>query len=310
MPQAYSLDDSDRRTFADLVSRIIQETQRIDLQGDAENFARDAIRHYSSDPFFFTEIDNTTILDWAASVYAPRGYTIKVTGSDGNEYILVNLVAGETGTVEPTWDINLFAFAGQSGVIFTPGQTGTTTDNECTWATIEQWNDAQRDVSLFKTQLSTVPTINQYVPPIDYVAPLVTEITCAGLRYDLTKHAFRRLRRWDVVRPAPVTVYPTEWAWFQEKIYLWPYPNGFYPLTLSYYSAPFPPRDGSTTNFWTTRAEAMVRNYAKARLQAERIYDADAAMVNAKIAQDEYNALVQRGVLQHSTGGIPPSDEW
>lgn len=310
MSQAYALSDSDQRTFGELIQRVVDETKRPDLLGEIPGYIRDAIRYYSRQPFFFNQVDNTAVTTWAASLYIPRGYTIRDTASDGNYYIFVALTPGNNDSSKPTFTPTLFTPSGTAGIVFVAGQDGTTVDNEVTWATVEAWPATNADVSTRWAQLSTVPAVNQYVGPIDYVAPRVIEITAAGNRYELNKIGYPKLRSYDVVRPAPMTTYPTEWAWFQKQIYVWPYSNGFYPLTLSYYSAPFPPMDNSDSNFWTTTAEAMIRNYAKARIQAERIRDPDAALTDMKVAQDEFKSLKLQEVIQESTGAIPPSNEW
>jgi hypothetical protein len=292
-----------------MLQRIIRELHRPDLLGQVQDFARDAIRHWSRQPFFFTEIDNTDIGGWAGSLFVPYGYTIRETADDGNEYIFVALTSGNNGTVIPTFDHRLFTLAAQPGPIFNVGDFGTTVDNEVTWATVEAWPDSRGPASNKWTQLSTVPTINQIIPPIDYVAPTTVEITAANLRYELGKTSYRNLRKVDVIRPAPVTVYPTDYAFYQKRIYCWPYPIQFFPITLSYYSAPFPPRAVTDSNFWTTTAERLIRCYTKHIIHRERMYDPEAAAMELENAESEKISLQDQEREQQSQEG-PSPEAW
>ena len=309
MAQQYVQSSADSRNFGDLIGRVLGELHRPDLLSSAPDFIRDAIRYYSRQPFFFNEIDNTAVPVWTASLYVPAGTTIRDTASDGNYYIFVNLVSGLNGAVKPTFTPNLFVPSGSAGIVFTAGQTGTTIDNAITWATVEAWPATKPDVSTFWTQLSTIPATNQYTPPIDYSAPRRVEITAAGHRFSLGKLTYDELRNLDVIRPPPITNYPTLWAWYQKLIYTWPYALGFYPLTLSCYTAPFPPKETKESNFWTTTAEAMIRCYAKGLLNEQEIRDSESAQKDFAAAKREFDALKLQEIEMNATGGIP-ADSW
>ncbi len=309
MAEQYVLSSADSRTFGDLIGRVLGELKRPDLQDKAPDFIRDAIRYYSRQPFFFNEIDNATVPAWTASLYVPAGTTIRDTASDGNYYIFVNLVSGSNGGSKPTFTPNLFVPSGSAGIVFTAGQTGTTVDGNITWATVQAWPATNAAANTFWTQLSTIPSTNQYTPPIDYISPRRVEITAAGLRLPLGKLSYDELRNLDVIRPAPITVYPTLWAWYQNLIYVWPYSLGFYPLTLSYYTGPFPPKQTNESNFWTTTAEAMIRNCAKGLLNEQIIRDTEAMAKDFAAAKREFDALRLQEVEMNATGKIPP-DSW
>lgn len=310
MGEAYNPLDADSRTFGDLIQRVLLDLHRPDLLQLAPDYIRDAIRYYSRMPFFFNQIDNTNIGGWQASLYYPQGTTIIETASDLNQYIFVALTAGTNGSTIPVFTPTIFQPNGVPGINFAPGDPGVTQDGTIYWATVQQWTPSTDGATnFFWTQLSTVPTFNQYVGPLDYVAPYRVEITIPNLRFSLTKQSYDDLRNWDVIRPSPTTAYPTDWAWFQNQIYIWPYPVSFYPLTLSYYTAPPVPVNMTDSNFWTTTAESLIRAYTRARINAEVLRDVEAAQADQAVAKLEFDALKLEEVAQNQTGNIPP-DYW
>lgn len=310
MSEAYSLLDADSRTFGDLILAVLTDLHRPDLQQLVPDYIRQAIRYYSRFPFWFNQFDNTGITGWAASLFIPQGYTIIDTATDSNTYIFVALNAGQNGTASPGFTPTIFTPRQVPGKIFQAGDPGTTLDGTVTWATVEAWNpNTAGATNFYWTQLSTVPTFNQYVGPVDYVAPYRVEITIPNLRYCLSKYSYNELRNLDVIRPSPTTSYPTFYSWFQGQIYIWPYPVSFYPITLSYYTAPFPPRDMTTSNFWTTTAEAMIRAYTRARINLEVLRDKEAFDADMQAANMEFTSLKSQEISQQQTGGIP-ADYW
>ena len=156
--------------------------------------------------------------------------------------------------------------------------------------------------------MSTVYGVNQYVPPIDLIAFTRVECTWASLtRIELDPLSYPELRNLDSLRPSPPTTHPTKYAWYQGQIYVWPYPIGQYPITISYRSAPVIATNANDTNYWTTQAEALVRYYAEGRIQEIIIGDQTMAQMCYARAADEYLVLQQQGTQQDVRAGIPPS---
>lgn len=227
---------------------------------------------------------------------------------------VVNLTAGlsqdgsGTGELPPDNPVPLFTttpFTIPPGTTSPPAYTrtlGTTVDGGCLWATVGTWSNVY-------TQLATVPYQNQYVPPLDYVAPRRVEVTWSGnLRIGMTGITYDELRDYDVIRPTPPTTYPTWWAWYQQQVYFWPYPIGFYPITLSYRASPPLPREADDTNFWTTKAEALIRYFAAGRISEAIMQDMEAAQKFYVLANQELSALVGQRIQQENRGegdGIP-----
>lgn len=314
MAQEWSLVQSDQRNFGTMQTRLLDDLNRPDLSQFAPTYIQDAIRFYSRKPFFFSEMDNTSVPFWgnapATGTPTPnliytQGATITDVASDNNQYVFVNLIAGTADATRPVFTPILYAPAAQSSPpVFNPTSAGTTVDGGCLWATVAPWRPG------IWTQLATVPFQNQYVPPIDYIAPRIVEVTWAGsMRIGMTKITYKELREYDVIRYSPPTTYPTWWAWFQQQIYFWPYPVGFYPITLSYTTAPALPRTATDVNFWTTQAEALIRYEAAARICWAVLGDMEGAQRYYLLAGREMSILMSQQTQQHSTQGIPP-DVW
>lgn len=316
MSEGYTTLQQDLRTFGDQQQRLLEDLNRPDLSGIVIKYLQDAMRYYQRFPFFFSDLDNTAAVAWAASTHYPQGSAIQFTNG-GNTYLAVALNAGlSNATTAPTFPTTIFQIPQGSPLPFPPpasGTAGTVDDNGgaptgIIWATVINLTTA-RQTQQFWTQLVTVYNVNQYIPPIDYVAPRLVEITAASMRYALQSVPYPELRGMDVIRPTPVTVYPQFWAWYQEQIYVWPYPNGFYPLTLSYRTAPQLARNATDVNFWTTDAELMVRAYAEFLIQMKVLKDPDAAQAAYAVAQRELLAIKSQTISQQVPMGIPP-DVW
>lgn len=310
MPEAYTALQSDNRNFGTQIQRLLDDINRPDLQNQAIAVLQDSMRYFQRMPFFFSDLDNSsglTLPTWAASTIYPQGSTIQFTNS-GTVYTAVATNAGTSSSGgAPSFPTTLFAVPSNASGIFPPptvGTAGTVVDNSSiTWATIAVFRP------YFWAQLSTVYNINQYVPPIDYVSPRRVEITIPNYRYKLIWMPYDELRNWDVVRPPVSYSYPMYWAWFQQQIYLWPYPLGFYPITLSYRAAPPLAQLATDSNMWTTSAEALVRAYARGRINRDVLKDEEAAQTDFATADQEYKALRQQGVAQTVVSGIP-LDQW
>lgn len=305
--QEWSATQPDTRNFGQQIARLLDDLNRQDLLSIGQSYLQDAARFFQRKPFFFSELDNSQVPPWAASLYYTQGATIFATASDGNVYAFVNLIAGTNGAGIPTFDPTIYTTP--SGMTsppqFVPGP-GTTADGNVLWATVAAWPGP----GVQFTQLTTVPFQNQYVPPLDYIAPRRVEVTwSSNLRIGMTKQTYEELRELDKIRPTPPVTYPTFWTWFQQQIYLWPYPVGFYPMTLSYRTGVPIPLQVTDSNYWTTTAEALVRYYAAYRISKAVLQD-DVAAANYQMMVAEELAALTSQRIQQDTGdngsGIPP----
>lgn len=158
------------------------------------------------------------------------------------------------------------------------------------------------------TGLSAVYNINQYQMPIELVSIKRCEVTWSGnLRIGMTEITYDELRNYDVVRPAPAT-YPAWYAWYQQMLYLWPYPVGQFPITLSYIGPPPLAKLPTDVNCWTTSAEACIRFYAEGLMNRILIHDEEAAQTCFAQAELEYVEIVSQAARQTQNQGVSASD--
>lgn len=312
MSESFTTGQQDLRTFGAQQARLLDDLNRPDFQNIVVQYLQDAMRYFQRRPFFFNETDNTVIPSWAAATHYPQGSCI-LEPVAGTVYVFVALNSGISGAIQPTWPATIFTVPANNPPVFPPppsGTAGTVNDNGGPPTGIIWANAAMFTGGNVFTQLSTVYNINQYKPPIDYVSPSIIECTWSGnIRKQLVKISYQELRNYDVIRPSPPYSYPTMWAYFQQQIYLWPYPNAFYALTLSYRAAPTLVTLASDSNFWTTVAERLIRKYAQASIEREVMKDAQAAQVSMTAATEELSALRSQGIMTQNAGsaGITPS---
>lgn len=307
MPSEWTLAQVDQRTFGQQQGRLLDDLNRPDLISQAPQYLQDAIRYFQRRPFFFTETDNQACPAWAASTIYTQGATIQMPVA-GTQYAFVALNAGTSGAVAPTFPATLFT---PTGTPFFPpptvGTAGTVVDN----AGVNQiiWGNNGPFTQGVTTGLSTVYNINQVQMPIEIVSIKKIEVTWSGnLRIAMVPQSYDWIRSMDVVRPAPAS-YPAWYAFYQQQVYLWPYPVGQFPITLSYIGPPPLAKLPNDTNVWTTKAEACIRNYAAGLMQRLVIHDEQAAQQAFMQAELEYVELVSQHVRLDQNAGITAS-EW
>ena len=281
------------------------------------------MRFWQRRAFFFNDTDNTFVPGWTASGANPglnqfyqAGATIQVPIPtvinpgpppliQNVPYAFVAMNAGVAGTTPPVWPIDPFVTPSNPPVFPPPppGTPGTVTDGTIVWANNGPF---QQNVT---TSFTTLYQINQYFMPIDRVMIRRLEVNWQGnLRIAMTEVPYDTLRDWDVITPFAPATYPSWYSWYMEKVYLWPYPAGLYPVTISYRGAPPLARLPGDTNIWTTKAEAMVRLYAEGLMNRIVLHDEEAAQQCFLQSEEEYKALVSQAVAQEAYRGIQPSD--
>jgi hypothetical protein len=297
MAQSYLPQQQDTRTFGVMQTRLLDDLNRPDLANIVIDYLQDAMRYYQRMAFFFSEIDNTQVPTWQAGAMYPLGSTIyRVVGTTPYPYAFVAMSTGvqQSGDTEPDWTDEQFLNWGGSEFYQPPlpDTPGITEDNDVLWANIGPYQPG------YHTQLTTVPNVNQYIPPIDYTMPYMVQITTANLRLILEQLPFVELSSYDVIRPAPIAAYPRFWAWWQQLIYLWVYPLGFFPITLNYNTGPNLVVNSSDSNYWTTTAERLIRKSAQAAISREILYDQAAAQLAMSAVSEELSRLKSQAVAQ------------
>jgi hypothetical protein len=317
MSQQWSPTQVDQRTFGQQQQRTLDDLNRPLLGGIVTSYLQESMRYWQRKPFFFNDTDNTQPLQWTAGFIVSHGATIQFTSSSGVIYNFVAANYGLTGASAPNFQSiigTLFTVPPNAG--YPPplppppsGTAGTIDDNGGPPAGV-RWLNAGPIIGGFRSnsQLTTLYSVNQYFPPIDLIAFTRVEVTWAtNMRVELDPLSYPELRDLDVIRPTPPTTYPTKYAWYQNQLYMWPYPVGLYPVTISYRSAPIIAVNANDTNIWTTQAEAMVRYYAEGRINEIIIGDKDMSQMCYARAADEYLVLQQQGSQQDVRSGIPPT---
>ena len=99
---------------------------------------------------------------------------------------------------------------------------------------------------------------------------------------------------------------PSLYAWYAEKLRLYPVPDAVYTVTLSYLQKIAAPSTDGTSNEWTTEAEQLIRACAKRILCRDVLRDQEAAMAAAEAEAIAFRRL-KREALQLDTGSLAPS---
>ena len=305
MAQSFLPAQQDTRTFGAQQTRLLTDLNRPDLSDVVINYLQDAMRYFQRKAFFFSEIDNTVVPQWAANTNYPQGSVIQqLVGPTTFAMCAVSSGAQMSGPTAPTWSSTPFTVPIGSGNLPPPplSAPGVTADGGVIWANIGPY------IQGFHTQLSTVYCVNQYQLPIDYIAPYMVQITTSNHRVIVEKISFLQLSEWDVIRPAPIAAYPRFWAYWQQLLYIWVYPASFYPITLNYTTGPQLVQLATDTNFWTTQAERLVRKYAQAAINREVLYDQTAAQLAMGAVNEELDQLKAQAVAQQ--GYNIPAWDW
>jgi hypothetical protein len=322
MPQQWPQTQVDSRPFGAQIQRTMDDLNRPELQGIVTSYLQDSARFWQRKPFWWSDADNAAPLVWTASVNTTVGTTIRylsTTFNPGVNYNFVAANAGLTGTTEPNFEsvlTNLFVPPPTTGYpppIPPPpsGTAGTIDDNGGVAGGGVIWLNNGPIIGGYHAnpQLSTLYGVNEYDLPIDLIAFTRVEITWANtIRRELDPLSYQELRDLDTIRPTPPTTYPTAYAYYRSKLYVWPYPVAQYPITISYRSAPPIAQNATDVNVWTTTAEAMVRHYAEGRIMEAVIGDQQMAQLAFDLANQEFLDLQQQTSQRDVRAGIPPSD--
>jgi hypothetical protein len=326
-PQQWPQTQVDQRTFGALQQRTIDDLNRPNLQGIVASYLQDSMRFWQRKPFFFSDADNGAPLVWTANVLTTTGTTIRYTDPSGNVYAIV---AANAGLTDPATQPN---FQSIINTVFVPpsttqnppplppppaGTPGTIIDNGGPLVITPpntvpgvMWINNGPIIGGYhrNPQLTTLYNVNEYELPIDLVAFTRVEVTWARtIRLEMAPASYKELRDLDIIGPTPPTTYPNTYAYYRGKLYLWPYPVGLYPITLSYRSAPLIAQNATDVNIWTTEAEAMVRHYAEGRINEAVIGDQQMSQLCFDLANQEFLDLQQMTSQRDVRAGIPPSD--
>lgn len=103
---------------------------------------------------------------------------------------------------------------------------------------------------------------------------------------------------------------PTVFAWYSQRIYLYPIPDAIYTVTVSYQQRKAAPaNDADGTTVWTNQAEPLIRAMAKKFLYRDVLKDAD-GYATAEVAEKEALAVLKAESLQLQDDGSGMAGNW
>lgn len=97
----------------------------------------------------------------------------------------------------------------------------------------------------------------------------------------------------DRLQTSLMTGFPYFYAYFAQKIRLYPIPNAVYICDIAYSYGLSTLSADSDTNAWVSNAEEMIRQGAKKRLALDILHSDDIAMRCSKLEKEAYDGLLQ-----------------
>lgn len=128
---------------------------------------------------------------------------------------------------------------------------------------------------------STTASLSYVTCPTDMVFEDELQITVGGRQYSLSKVSYS-----EYVDESQVAVVgqPRDYAYFEDRFFLYPTPNSSYTLTISYFKTLTELSSSSDENGWTDFAEELIRSRAKADIRINIIHDQSAVQEALNLA--------------------------
>ena len=163
-----------------------------------------------------------------------------------------------------------------------------------------------------ETQSTLTTSIDQeYYAESDFAtAPAIVEIDSAritvnGSNYTLIRRDFDYIDQ--IATNADLTGDPTDYAYYNKKIRLYPIPDAARVIVVSHVTKPATLSATTDTNAWMTDAEEMIRMKAKADLFYNVIRNPEEAQVCERAARMAHDSLWMETVQRISSGKIRPT---
>lgn len=131
-------------------------------------------------------------------------------------------------------------------------------------------------------------------------------LTSNSNRYDLTARPYEYLEKISV--NASITGLPTDYAYYNQQLRLYPVPNGAYSTRISALKRLTTLSLGSDTNAWTTDGEELIRCRAKMDLFSSVVRDPDMAQIMMLRENAARDALYQETSRRIGTGYVMPTE--
>jgi len=161
------------------------------------------------------------------------------------------------------------------------------------------------------TTFSTVDGQEFYTVTDAANIPLISEIDTARItittnwNYPLSARTYEQIDMWQ--SNDNFKAHPTDYARYNKTLRLYPIPNGIYTVRLSGTLIPTTVSDSTSTNFWFTDAERLIRSHAKWDLYMHQIYSEGDAARMERVESRYYAEFASKNTNRLATGRIRPS---
>lgn len=150
------------------------------------------------------------------------------------------------------------------------------------------WFNEERATAL------TVASQNYVGVPSDFISEDKLQITIGSVLYTLLKIPYDE---WAVKSAFTTSGQPTEYAYYQDRFYLYPTPGSAYTLTISYVKILTELSAGTDTNGWVD-AEEMIRSRAMADVKINVLHDMPARAEAGSLAKTGCYAITEYSAMQ------------
>lgn len=141
--------------------------------------------------------------------------------------------------------------------------------------------------------------------PTDLAQIDTLRITVSGTRYMLEAIPFAELQARSVT--TSTTGAPDAYAWYAQKLFLHPIPDGAYAVLVSYQQrSAVPASDADTTSVWTNQAEALIRHCAKKIICRDVTRDPDGFKAAQAAEAEALSVLLHESIQHQDEGGMTP----
>lgn len=150
---------------------------------------------------------------------------------------------------------------------------------------------------------TTSSSLEIYALPDDLIEPQRLTVQVSNDEYPLNQRTWE----WFVDRrrnSSTFLSYPTDWVLYRNQIYLYPTPNGAYPMSMYFVREIGTLTVSADTNAWMTDGEELIRSRAKNELALHVLQDDELATRMAIAERRGLDNLLRKSGQRRSTGRV------
>jgi len=107
---------------------------------------------------------------------------------------------------------------------------------------------------------------------------------------------------------ATLTGQPSHWAFYMQKVFLYPIPDAAYTILVSYKQRKDEPSsDGDSSTIWTNQCEPLIRACAKKLICRDVMYDDAGYQRNKDAELEALSVLLDESIELQDEGGLRPN---